>query len=180
MEEDIKKNWTGTHFRRPCEESLSEVMLDKRRTALQNLAQRYRRFSNVALIMIAWSVCIFFAASFGTEHRLLTSIVFGVYFLVCSIMDYWLYRGVSSIDVAEMSVSEVIRKALFYRKRHLQFMIILIPMAIGILSLVIWQVTGNEYMLMGIAFGAMAGLAIGTRMFLKFMADYRTLTSDLK
>ncbi len=130
--------------------------------------------------MVAWCICLYLYAAFGTEYGMLSSIAFGVYFLVCSVMVYWLYRGISSIDVVDMSISEVVSRALFYRKRHLQFILILIPMAVVILTFVAWQVIDNEYMLIGMAFGAIAGLAIGTRMLLSFMADYRTITSDLK
>lgn len=176
MDENIKRNWQETKFRRPDSEAIEQVVSGKRTTALENLSRRYRRFSLVAFIMIIWSFFMFLSGTFPEDYRLPLSLSFGVYFLVCSTMDYWLYMGIRSIDIQEMTVAQVIAKALFYRKRHLQFMAVLIPMAIALVTYFVWTITGDIYMIGGVAAGAIVGLAIGTRQFLRFMADYRTLT----
>ncbi len=53
-----------------------------------------------------------------------------LYCVIASVMDRWLYKGISRIDVATMPVSEVCRLAFYYRKKHFQFMAILIPLAV--------------------------------------------------
>lgn len=176
MEENLRRDWRETKYRRPDSQSIEAVISGKRTTALENLARRYKRFSRVALIMIAWSFLIFNMDYLYPSSRLPLAISFGVYFLICSSMDYWLYKGIRSIDVQEMAVAEVAAKALFYRKRHLQFIAILIPMAIALITYFVWISTDDPYMIAGIAAGGVIGLAIGTREFINFMADYRRLT----
>lgn len=179
MEEEIKRNWNCTRFRPPCDQLISDVMNDRRQTALQNLARRYQRFSNIALVMIFWSLLIFYTEVYPEPTRLYTSIALGSYFLIVSIMDYWLYRGVRSINLVEMDMRSVMVKAAFYRKRHLQFVAILLPLAIGLVIFIFWQFTGQQYMIAGIAFGLIIGLAIGSRQLMKFMADYRAIMRNL-
>lgn len=72
-----------------------------------------------------------------------------------------------------MAVGEVSRLATFYRKRHLQFMIILIPIAIALLGSFIYVMVDNIYFIYGVICGAVIGLAIGIFQFMEFMADYR-------
>lgn len=180
MEEDIRKNWRAARFRAESPEALQAVVDSDRHTALQRLAVRYRRFSNLALICILW--CPLFAFSHAIEVsdqrlRMALAIYAGVYFLICSVMDRWLYHGILSIDCAVLPVSEVLSRTLFYRKRHLQFMIVLIPMAVVFIGGMAWLGGIDEpYFLAGIITGALVGLALGTRQFLKFMADYRDIT----
>ena len=175
----LKRNWAMSQFRRMKEDIVEEVMAGRRQSALQSLAVRYRRFSNISLVMIAWSVYMYFNPVMPERWRFITSILFGVYFLTVSIMDYWLYRGIRSIDLAEMSMRAVILKAAFYRKRHLQFVAILLPMALALVGLLVWQFTDNTTALAGVIFGMLVGLAIGFRQLMKFLDDYRILTRDL-
>lgn len=172
----MKRNWRETKFRRPEQTAVEEVIYGKRLTALESLARRYRHFSIIATIMIAWSVIGFFPGVSPFSRNIYLMLAFGIYFLTCSTMDFWLYMGIRSIDIQEMPVSEVVRKALFYRKRHLQFMAILIPMAVALVAFMTWTLTEDPIMLASIAAGALIGLAIGLRQFMRFMSDYRTLT----
>ena len=173
MDEEIKKGWNETRFSPSDREYVNEVINGKRRTALQKLACRYRRFSNVGLLMIAWSSLLMFNNILPEGTKVYFSIAFATYFLMCSIMDRWLYQGVSRIDCVSMAVGEVSRLATFYRKRHLQFMIILIPIAIALLGSFIYVMVDNIYFIYGVICGAVIGLAIGIFQFMEFMADYR-------
>ncbi len=101
--------------------------------------------------------------------------VCALFFALAGSMDYWLYRGMKSIDISSMPVSEVARKAIFYRRRHLQFIAILVPLAIGIFTLMVLAFNPDRHMLAGMACGAIVGLAIGIRQLIAFMDDYRTL-----
>lgn len=179
MEKDLQKNWNDTKFRRPDSQQLTEIMQNRRITAISRLMRRYHRFSNVALVMILWCLVVFFTPIFPQEYRLSLALSFGIYFLTVSIMDYWLYNGLKSIDCAEMSVREVAYKATFYRKRHLQFVAILLPLAIALVTFMIWVSTNDPAMIAGTIVGTLLGLAVGTRELLKFMNDYRDLTRDL-
>lgn len=174
MDENMKRSWQETRFYRPDRAVMEEVMNGRRLTALESLGRRYRCFSIVSSMMVCCSL-LFSLGEFPFIHGLPLTLAFCFYFLVCSTMDFWLYMGVRSIDIQEMTVAEVAGKAMFYRKRHLQFMAILIPMAAALLTFLIWTVTEDAYMIVGIASGGLIGLALGIRQFMRFMADYRTL-----
>lgn len=91
-------------------------------------------------------------------------------------MDDWLCRGIQRIDCATMPVAEVARLSIHYRKRHLQFMCILIPMVIMWIGGVVWIGFGDIYFLAGVILGALTGLALGLMQFHRFMDDYRRLS----
>ncbi len=94
-------------------------------------------------------------------------------------MDWWLYYGIGSIDCVRMSVREVSEKAMFYRKRHLQFVMILIPFALILFGWLAYVNSGDIYLLAGMAAGAFFGLAIGLYHLSQFLRDYKTLNSGL-
>ena len=75
-----------------------------------------------------------------------------------------------------MSVSEVAYNAMFYRKRHLQFMAVLIPMAVALLGFTGYVFSSEIYFPYGMIVGAVCGLIIGIIQFRKFMAEYRKLS----
>ncbi len=76
-----------------------------------------------------------------------------------------------------MSVSEVVEKALYYRKWHIRFIFILLPMALGCLGLMAY-VIDDLYVRLGMLAGFIVGVAVGIRQLLNFLADYRAVTSE--
>ena len=179
--DNLRKDWQDASVSiRRNSESYESIINGKRRTALDNLAERYRRFSNLALILILMSFTwIFNPSMFPDNHSLgiVVGVSFAVYALICSVMDRWLYQGIRSIDVVAMPVSEVIRKALFYRKRHLQFIAILLPIVLAIIGVMAWSMD-NLYFRLGILVGFITGTAIGLRQLFAFLADYRTIIAE--
>lgn len=160
------------------------IMLRRRSTALQNLAKRYRIFSICSAVAIIFIPFVFMQIPANSSVSWTLGIFTGIYFLTASVMDSWLASGVSTIDCSLMSVSEVISRAMFYRKRHLQFMMVLIPMAMILIGGLVYitlndlSVIGEadrKYFLFGIICGFLAGLAIGIGQFLQFMRSYRAL-----
>lgn len=178
METDLKKNWKDTRFQSLGEEQRAEIMEGRRRTALQQLADRYKMFSNIALPMV---LIIPFSAYRIVMNEAPTGIKLGwmalamIYFGMCSVMDRWLYKGISGIDCAAMTVSEVSNKAMYFRKKHLQFMVVLVPMAILIIGGLVYMTNLNVYFLYGVIAGGLIGLILGLRQFFNFMADYKTI-----
>ncbi|MDE6631937.1 MAG: hypothetical protein K2K23_02955 [Muribaculaceae bacterium] len=179
--DNLKKDWQNSNVAIQTEANTYDRIINgKRRTALENLADRYRRFSNLALILILLSFSWIFNPDMfpGNQGlRIAVGVSFAVYALIASIMDRWLYKGIQSIDIVVMPVSEVVRKALFYRKRHLQFIVILLPIVLSIIAVMAWSMD-NLYFRLGIVVGFIAGVAIGVRQLLAFLADYRDITSD--
>ena len=72
-----------------------------------------------------------------------------------------------------MKVEEVLRLTMRYRKRHLQFMLILMPMAVALLIGMGIYLRSDRSVIYGMIAGALIGLAIGIRYLIEFMRDYR-------
>ncbi|MDE7159810.1 MAG: hypothetical protein K2O24_03055 [Muribaculaceae bacterium] len=178
--DEIKKTWAeaSRRFYAPTPEEFETMYRERKETALEQLAQRYRRFSRLGLVMAVVSVFWMFShISFAESYmKYVTSIVFILYFATCSIIDNWLYNGVKSIDCFTMSVSEVIDKALYYRRKHLQSMILLIPFAVVAMGTLAFSFVSEPYMIYGMIAGLIIGLAIGLQQFRSFMAEYRTIS----
>lgn len=151
--------------------------LNNMRTTLDRLRDKYRMFRTVALLMVFGSFMIF-SRGWIIESRLSfrLGVAYAVYFLTCFVMDQWLYYGIGTIDPLRMSVSDVVEKSLFYKKRHLQFMVALIPMAVCLLGFTGYVFSAEKYMLAGMVAGAICGAAMGIVQFRRFMADYRKLS----
>lgn len=177
MNEDMKQSWKDASFCTSPNSSINEIIHGQRTTALQNLARRYKWFSNLGLLMILWSIILPLSNMFDVTatQRMILALSFGIYFLTTSVMDRWLYQRVSEINISTMGVKQVSDRALLCRKRHLQFMIVLIPMAILCVGELTYFSLNNEYLIYGIICGFLIGLATGSFQFMKFMADYRRL-----
>lgn len=170
MEEDLKQAWRDTN-NALCS---SPMELKKQSTTLDKLAQRYKRFACLSLC------CIILSASFINPNILSRTglwlpIIMIIYFMTASLMDWWLYYGIKSIDCISMSVSDVIEKAYFFRKRHFLFIAILFPIMIVVFSGLIYAAGGDKYLILGMVAGGAVGLVIGFRQFLCFLRDYRSL-----
>lgn len=175
MEDSKKNEWQDARIR-SSREDIDSIVSGRARTALQNLATRYRQFSNIAFIMIFTMPWVFMSQLIPGRNSLYVVISGMLYFLTCSVMDRWLYNGISRIDCATMSVSEVAGLALFYRKRHIQFIIILLPLAAAWISMLLYFSTSDPFLIYSVACGTVIGLAIGVRQLFKFMNDYRDIT----
>lgn len=178
-QEEIKKTWRegATRLYRPTPDDYEGMYRDRKETALETLARKYKRFSMVGLAMVFCSFGWMGAhLPFHSEEMKFTvSGVMAVYFAICSLIDHWLYKGVSSIDCYRMSVQEVIEKAMYYRKKHLQSMMLLLPMALCVVGLMGYGLSGDRYLLYGMAAGGLAGILIGTIQFREFMSEYRKI-----
>lgn len=151
--------------------------LNGRKTALDRLRDRYRRFRLVSALLIFGSFMIFSRGQlFDSNLNLYLGIAYAAYFATSCAMDYVLWRGLGTIDPVTMSVTEVARHALRYRKLHLQFIAILLPLALGLLGFTAYAFSADRYFLYGMLSGAIIGAAIGTFQFRRFMADYRRLS----
>lgn len=149
----------------------------KKKTALDQLRERYIRFAIMSLVMVFPGFFIFSRGIFMISNlHFWLGLAFAVYFLTASCMDFWLWRGIGSLDPLRMSVSEIYGKSMFYRKRHLQFVGILIPMMIALLGFTGYVYFSEMYFLYGMIAGAICGGIIGVFQFRQFMAEYRELS----
>lgn len=177
--DNLKKSWMemGRSLGSQFDHGYNPDQLSNMKTTLDRLRDRYRVFWRVGLIMIFTSSFIF-SGDIINENPLniYLCFVFPIYFLTCFLMDHWLWKGIGSIDPLRMGVAEVAQKALYYKKKHLQFMIFLIPMAIALLGFTGYVFSSDKYLLMGMITGAICGAALGIIQFRRFMAEYRKLT----
>lgn len=177
-QEEIKKTWqeAATRFYAPTPDEFEMMFRRKKETALERLAKKYQRFSRLGVLFAIMS-CFYLMPNsvFPREITVWIAVFFVFYFALCSMMDYWLYKGVSGIDCYTMTVKEVAEKALYYKKKHLQFIATLLPLALFYIALLVYASDGNIYFMGGIAVGAIVGAALGYRQYLDFMAQYKDL-----
>ncbi len=180
--EEMKHTWDGSKewlctANENYSSLLKEMKNDKRKTALDRLKNRYLRFSRVAVAFIVFCPMWIRLINQPTLNITLTAIMV-LYFTTASIMDYWLYRRVSEIDIFTMKVKTVTEIAKTCKKRHHQFMMILIPLCILTLGLMAYCVIDEPYVLIGMITGDAIGLAIGCQKYFDFMKDYHTLSDN--
>ncbi len=178
--DNLRKDWQDANVAIPRDSnSYDSIINGKRKTALQSLAQRYRWFSNMGLLFLVIVPFNLFNLHLFPDLKMRTVLIFWFagFFLICSVMDRWLYHGIKQIDVLTMSVSEVIEKALYYRKWHIRFIFILLPLALGCLGLMAYAID-DLYVRLGMVAGFLVGVAMGIRQLLNFLADYRAITSE--
>lgn len=173
----MKSAWreTATSLQTENDRLLTEFKNGNPLTSLERLRNRYRRFAILGFTMLPLS-CVFMLKSiFPIEGGIWITLACIVYFLTCGFMDTWLYRGLDTIDCLHMSVSEVIEKARYYRKKHLQFVVILIPMAIALLCGLAYFTGWEEHILLGMIIGGSIGFAIGLQQLFAFLRDYKNI-----
>lgn len=159
------------------DKTLQDISSDnfRRQTALQRLAGRYRRFSIMALCCTPTAIVFLNSSVFTYQNRVYFFLFYIAVMLSVSAYDWWLYRKISSISVAEMPVIEVLRKAWMCRKRHLQLIAYFLPVDILFIGLMFTLSDGNIYFLCGIIAGTVAGLVMGMKNLRSFMGDYREI-----
>lgn len=184
----LKSGWHETNRRL---ERLEEATLsDGRRvsggnvkSAQQRLEMMYQRFSLGALLCAGWIPLMVsrlwevFAYP-STGYRIAVMVVVSFYFLTAAAMDFHLYRAVRAIDLGRMSVTEVAARAIKLKRRHHLFQIMLIPLAIGVLALMVWPIADTAA-LIGMGAGGAVGLALGLTAYRRMMRSYRTMISCL-
>lgn len=178
MEQEIKGCWRSARF-----SNTTDNYTPHRQTTLQRLIRRYKRFSRIAFIMALCSpLYVFLLLRDNTTASMwqITSVTIFmmIYFITVSIMDSWIARGLSSINIMEETVSEVCHQAFFYRKRHFQFIAVLIPMGLMILGSLAWLFSDNRYILNGMVSGAIIGAVVAIFVLRRFLKEYRDLSDD--
>lgn len=182
MKDFDKRYWRDTRFRNTGDvRQFDDIISGKKKTALQKLAERYRRFSIIGLVCAFQSVTLMNPNIIPPgPYKTPLICLYIATMLLASAMDNRLCQGIRSIDVSEMTVAEVARMALHYRKRHLQCIAVLLPMAVVFISGIAMMAlsTGNEYILAGMVTGGIIGLLVGLNELRKFMSDYREITRE--
>lgn len=138
-------------------------------SARDRLMKRYRMMS---LVLAPIGVCSISINPLFPWWGIVAVIVF---FLVAASMDYYLYRGIRSIDLSVDGVETVAEKARFYRRRHHLFQLILLPLAIVVIS-IYFSTFREEAVRWGLCAGIVLGAAIGLAIYIQMMRDYKSMS----
>lgn len=158
--------------------NLERALSPRAQTALDSLAKKYLRFAIVGAVMVICSIPYSQLDVIRADVRLPLCIGMMIYFGLCSVMDLGLYHKVKEIDISRMSVVEVSDRALKCRRRHLQSMAVLIPIAAVLVCGIIYALGADKYAVYGAIGGAAIGLAFGYTIFRRMMSDYKVLKNS--
>ncbi len=185
--DQLKEMWSDLNRRveRLENQTLEEgrkVASGKITTAREDLATRYKRFMIIGFVMgiffplfLIMSPTDFFPD--GTMKYVASALFFS-YFITAAVMDSFLYNEVRSMDLAMMTVSQVIHKARTLKRRHHIFMIILIPFAVITLAVFAIPLLDDPFIIAGMITGGVVGLCIGLRQYFRMMRDYREMMRE--
>lgn len=161
--EDMKPRWQSA--RRAI--NPGKEFGNRRRTSLQRLADRYRRFALLALLMIGLNMSPLL--QFCPPECI---IGFVLIMLAASAMDFYLMYSIRSIDPSTMSVHDVLFRIMDCRKKHLTFVVVGLPCVFLWCLYLGYSHRLDVYFLGGIISGGVIGLALGIRVLLRFLDDY--------
>lgn len=185
--DQLKEMWSDLNRRveRLENQTIEEgrkVASGKITTAREDLATRYKRFMIIGFVMgvffplfLIMSPTDFFPD--GTMKYVASALFFS-YFITAAVMDSYLYNEVRSMDLAMMTVSQVIHKARTLKRRHHIFMIILIPFAVITLAVFAIPLLDDPFIIAGMITGGVVGLCIGLRQYFRMMRDYREMMRE--
>lgn len=177
--DNIRRAWTsmGESLSNLTPNNIPTDKLSNMKTTLDRLADKYKRFSIMGLVMIVASSLMFSRRELlGSPWNIYLPIAYACYFFIGSAIDHWLYYGIKSINPLTMSISEVAGKALLYKKRHIQSIFLLLPMAVALIIATACAFSFDSYIIVGMITGGLVGLAIGITQLCRFMSYYRDLS----
>ncbi|MBD5267312.1 MAG: hypothetical protein HDS41_03865 [Bacteroides sp.] len=172
--EDMENKWKELDFRLSSleaerQKTIDMLKMNKLKSAQQQLADQYRRFSLIGPIL-GLSVVL-------GQSRFLSLgalILIAAYFCIAGAMDAYLCHGIKSIDLGEMGVEEVAAKARRYKRIHHYCQVVLIAMCIPVL-ICMFSAFPETYYRWGMIAGIGVGLAVGLSIYLKMMRNYKDM-----
>ena len=185
--DQLKEMWSDLNRRveRLENQTIEEgrkVTSGKITTPREDLATRYKRFMIIGFVMgvffplfLKMSPTDFFPD--GTMKYVASALFFS-YFITAAVMDSYLYNEVRSMDLAMMTVSQVIHKVRTLKRRRHIFMIILIPFAVITLAVFAIPLLDDPFIIAGMITGGVVGLCIGLRQYFRMMRDYREMMRE--
>lgn len=163
---DLNNNRQGESNHDPL---IDDVVSGKAKSARERLMNSYRSMFAIVAPLGLLSI-------YPIHQQLpLWGIILAIaFFLTAAAMDFYLYRGIRSIDVSVDGIEEVATKARFYRRRHHLFQAILIPIAVIIVSMYFCHMTLPE-MRVGMYAGLAIGLIAGFGIYFRMMREYKRM-----
>lgn len=160
----MKSSWQAAkNSINPCGEEPDH----RRKTLLESLGDRYRRFAAIAFIVGSTS-----APMLNQWVGSWLSVAYMIIMFALAITDVTFYRAIKAINLATMSVDEVYQRIMSLRRRHLVSVVVAAPFVLGWILWFAFSID-DPYMTWGIVCGAITGLAMGLYVLSRFMSDYR-------
>jgi len=179
--EEMKSAWNYTRLASSRSDDMQDLRsyenFCRRQTSLDHLRKNYKQFVSLALGMLAFDLLFIWIDLIPNNWRLPMIVILDLYFGTCAVMDYWLYTKTGEIDVFRMTVREISVLAHKCRRRHHQFMLILVPFAIAIVYL-LCVVFSNDSFQWGAVVGGIIGGTIGLMKYIRMMRDYRSISAE--
>lgn len=147
--------------------------MNKMNTSLDRIRDRYRLGCDWSIVgAIIFMVFFFFMPSIRDGYRIPLAITYAIVMLANAYVLYWLWRGTGKINPLTMSITQVSSMAKHYKKCHLLYVMIGIPVAILWIVFFLFATDRSESIVIGGIIGGIFGL-YGLRQYLK---DYRNLS----
>lgn len=142
-------------------------------TSLDRIRDRYRLGCDWSIVgAIIFTVFFFFMPSVRDGYRIPLAITYAIVMLANAYVLYWLRRGTEKINPLTMSITQVSSMAKYYKKCHLLYVLIGVPVAILWIVYFMFATGRSESIVIGTIVGGIFGL-YGLRQYLK---DYRNLS----
>jgi hypothetical protein len=169
--DELKNEWQSlnTVSKESNDSMVKDVVKGKITSAREHLMKQYKTMFSV----FAPIACAVLFANFNL-FPLYIIVATTIYLVIAGIMDLYMYKGIKGLDLSTEGVTQIATKAKFYRRRHHQFQLILIPMLVILVVLFFSCATG--WLRVGMAVGLIVGLAAGIPTYIGIMRDYKQLS----
>lgn len=178
--EDFKKMWNKAEIRPEMTEPqiFAPMARGRIRTSLDTLADTYRRFAILGLLITQFPWVLLRLGDGGViQFTWALPLLWEAVGIISMSVDFTLSRKVRDIDVSTMSVTEVVERARMCRKIHLLSQAVLLPLVIAVIC-VLGHSIRESFFLYGIIAGATIGIAIGIKQWVRIMKIYRSVIDD--
>lgn len=147
--------------------------MNKMKTTLDKIRDGYRKGCDMSIVgVIIFTPFLFFMPSISDEYRISVAITFAIMGLANAYVLYWLWRGIGKINPLTMSITQVSSMAKYYKKCHLQYILLGSLVAIPWIGYFMFATGSSESIVIGAIIGGIYGI-YGLWQTLK---DYRNLS----
>lgn len=172
--EEMKQYWQQLNANAKYKTSDSKDLIDRVTsgritTAREQLLRRYRM-----MFTIVCPIGIFASIPMWHQMELWQVIFLILFFVIAAAMDFWLYMGIKSIDLASEGVQRVAQRVRYYRKWHLMFQAILIPFSAALVC-IYFSLYDDQFYRNALWAGLAIGLIFGFIVWLQMMRSYKKM-----
>ena len=169
MENQLRKSWLAVRQEMTLNAPV-DVPSTGRKTILQKLIARYRTFVIIEALNLIYIPLLLLKLL--PEHDIWQWILMALYEVIMLVS---LITDLGKINVEQMSVYEVIKRCALARKRHLQFLFVMLPFSVITIALTAYVFSDDIYIVIGIITGTLIGMCVAIKFLRQFLRDYKAL-----